>query len=92
MNSSIRVLFASVFSLIMLSACSANTPNPTPAPNTSDTPQQVASPDQGADTPDQAISCVEACVTRNQMRAVAIEDIRQDCATECDQGTPQPGL
>lgn len=91
MNSSIRVLFTGVFSLI-LCACGANTPNPAPTPTPADAPQQRTSPDQGADTPDQAMSCVEACVTRNQMRAVAIEHIRQDCATECDQGTPQPGL
>ena len=29
--------------------------------------------------------CLDACLSRNQMRAVAIEQIRSDCEQECNQ-------
>lgn len=90
----LREFLIGILSAVMLSACSASPPSPTPKDDSQDssTAEQSASPDQDADAADQATSCVEACVMRNQMRATSIEQIRQDCATECDQGTPTPGL
>jgi hypothetical protein len=38
---------------------------------------------KGKRSPRRMHSCVEACVARDQMRAITIEKIRADCQAEC---------
>jgi len=53
-----------------------------PTPVAPERPAAASGPvDAGAD-------CVADCVRRNQMRAVGVEVIEEDCRQECATGTP----
>jgi hypothetical protein len=69
--------------LMLLAACASKTPEPaapTPAPASSEDSAPTGEPKNTA--------CVEECTRRNQMRAVAAEQIVRDCERQCEDVSP----
>lgn len=93
-----RAILLSMALLVGLGACgdenkppatpsSAAPAEPTPVdpdPGAADSvePAPIA-PAEGPADPAENEACVEQCVQRNQMRAVAHEQIERDCVAEC---------
>ncbi len=78
--------------LTVLIACATTTPEIPPPPVA---PDIITAPDDSEATGtalSDVAQCTAQCITDNQMRAVAAEQIEADCAQACDPEGAEPGL